>query len=283
MTVSARVEAIGPPEAEEIMRGNVNNFRNINRMKRSQYDTDMKAGNWHLNGETIKIAEDGTVLDGQHRLAAVISSGCIINVLVVRGITSDASMIDRGQPRSVAQWLRHQGVKNSNNIAAISRLIVCYRLGIWHREGLVHEELTDLAVIRFVNENQERLQKCNAFAARTQGVITTSVVSALFFVATEGRETPEDSELAVWFRDRLATGTDMTSTDPVYHLRARMQAQTERSRLSPHYKRAYLTHAWNKTVCGETLLKMPLSLTGPNKQAFPAKIFNASEYEGVGE
>ena len=39
-----------------------------------------------VNGEPIQIAEDGTLLNGQHRLNAVIESGATVPMLVVRGL-----------------------------------------------------------------------------------------------------------------------------------------------------------------------------------------------------
>ena len=50
---------------------------------------DMEAGNWQWNGESIKFAEDGTLLDGQHRLAAIAESGVTLPVLVVRGLPNE--------------------------------------------------------------------------------------------------------------------------------------------------------------------------------------------------
>ena len=48
------------------------------------------AGKWKFNGDTIKVAETGDVLDGQHRLWAVIEAKRPVETIVVYGIARDA-------------------------------------------------------------------------------------------------------------------------------------------------------------------------------------------------
>ena len=43
----------------------------------------MKAGRWQMNHNGIAFAKDGTLLDGLHRLLAVISSGMTVPMMVV--------------------------------------------------------------------------------------------------------------------------------------------------------------------------------------------------------
>ena len=55
----------------------------------------IRGGKWQFNGDTIKVAEGGNVLDGQHRLWACIEAKTPIDTIVVRGIHEDAfSTID---------------------------------------------------------------------------------------------------------------------------------------------------------------------------------------------
>lgn len=51
---------------------------------------EIAAGRWQYNGDTIKIANNDAVLDGQHRLWAVIEANKAINTLVVNGIEPEA-------------------------------------------------------------------------------------------------------------------------------------------------------------------------------------------------
>lgn len=61
----------------------------------------MASGNWRYTGEGIKFGPDGTLLDGQTRLRAIVLSGVTITMPVWRGIDPDAQLVmDSGRPRS---------------------------------------------------------------------------------------------------------------------------------------------------------------------------------------
>ena len=90
---------------------------------------EMRAGRWVLNGETIKFNSRGQLIDGQHRLYAVIKSECPIRSWVVFGIddpdafkTIDSLQLKRG----ANQILEMMGMKNTNCLAAIARRLVAW-------------------------------------------------------------------------------------------------------------------------------------------------------------
>ena len=78
------IETITPQLAKDILANN-NLNRNINATIVGHYADAISRGQWELNGEAIKIAHDGRLLDGQHRLMAVIKSDTPITTLVIRG------------------------------------------------------------------------------------------------------------------------------------------------------------------------------------------------------
>jgi hypothetical protein len=68
------IETITPKQAQVILAHNDRN-RSLASSRVTVYSGAMLAGEWRMNGETIKFNGDGTLLDGQHRLAAVVRSG----------------------------------------------------------------------------------------------------------------------------------------------------------------------------------------------------------------
>lgn len=63
-------------------------------------------GRWQVNGEPVIFASDGTLLDGQHRLFAIVAAGIAVPVLVVRGVDPSAfSTLDQGKIRNRADVL----------------------------------------------------------------------------------------------------------------------------------------------------------------------------------
>src|SRR5262249_55285565 len=71
----------------------------------------------------IKVGDDGTVVDGQHRLRAIADAAIEgVPVLLVTGLPASTRMVvDCGRSRSVAAYLEIKGVPNSLSMAATVR------------------------------------------------------------------------------------------------------------------------------------------------------------------
>lgn len=86
---------------------------------------DMASGAWKFNGETIKFSTDGNLLDGQHRLNAIIQSGCTVKMMVVWGLDeSSQDTVDIGAARTVADMLDMEGVERPKSGAAIAKWLL---------------------------------------------------------------------------------------------------------------------------------------------------------------
>ena len=109
MGLDTHVESISPEVARVYLESN-----RINRPLRptaiQSYAEDMKNGDWLLNGETICFDENGKLVDGQHRLLAVIQSGCVVDINVSRGVKEEnAVLYDRGSGRDARDTLSMKG------------------------------------------------------------------------------------------------------------------------------------------------------------------------------
>ena len=87
------------------------------------YATDMKEGKWdEENCETIKISKEGAIIDGQHRLRAIISSNIPVCFYVAEGLPiSTIKTVDVGLNRSLESTLQILGKEYENGAAAIVR------------------------------------------------------------------------------------------------------------------------------------------------------------------
>lgn len=121
-------EIITPEMAERIIEESTRLFNTLsgNKQRRVRQNTvDMYAqamteGRWKDNGETIKFDAEGRLMDGGHRVRAVIQSGVPIEFLVVRGIDNDVmDTIDIGLKRSLENALQFQSRCYENGAAAI--------------------------------------------------------------------------------------------------------------------------------------------------------------------
>lgn len=110
--MKAVVETITPMLAEKYLERNVNNYRSLNRRKVHMYARDMANNEWQENGEAIKFNVRGELVDGQHRLHAVIESGARVNMMVIRGVAEDVTIYDCGKNRSMRDIALAEGIES---------------------------------------------------------------------------------------------------------------------------------------------------------------------------
>lgn len=106
---------VTPAMAKEWMAKNIHN-RNVSDQVVASYARDMRLGRWVLNHQGIAFDNEGNLMDGQHRLLAIIQSGVTVQLLVTFGlpkvqINDKGEQVktmltgDCGRPRSVAARL----------------------------------------------------------------------------------------------------------------------------------------------------------------------------------
>ncbi len=123
--IQAKLEKITPAMAEEYLKHNTNNYRAISDRRIKTYAADMRNGCWQVNGEAIEFAEDGTLLNGQHRLKAIIESGATVPILVVRGVKNDTDIYDCGGGRTIQQWGHAANLSIPTAVSSAARIIIC--------------------------------------------------------------------------------------------------------------------------------------------------------------
>ena len=83
--LSVAVEVITPDDAANYLLNNAMH-RKIKQKKVAEYMNEMVDGKWTLNGKSLIFDLNGRLLNGQHRLSAVVHSGVPLTTLVVRGV-----------------------------------------------------------------------------------------------------------------------------------------------------------------------------------------------------
>ena len=106
---------ITPEMAVELLEKNTINRRVKERVV-GQYATEILAGRWRSGtGEVIKIAKDGTILDGQHRLLAVIKADKEIVAHLAYDVSNEVfDVLDTGSPRGAADVFHIEGIHYAN-------------------------------------------------------------------------------------------------------------------------------------------------------------------------
>lgn len=102
---SCGIELVTPEVASRLLENNEGN-RRIRPSVVTKYAAAMLHGNWKVTPEPIVISNTGRLMNGQHRLHAVIKSGVSISLFVVRGVDVVLfEALDRGATRSAADAL----------------------------------------------------------------------------------------------------------------------------------------------------------------------------------
>ena len=121
--ITAKVETITPEIAKTMLGENVNN-RRISRDNVNLFAREIRNGEWRFNGEAIKFGKDGRLLDGQHRLLAVIAADKPLTTLVIRGLEDETQQtMDSGKTRTLGDVLTLRGEKNSTQLASLARAV----------------------------------------------------------------------------------------------------------------------------------------------------------------
>lgn len=95
------------PRLARLLLTRVGDNRKPKRATILRYAATMRAGQWQLTHQGIAVSTRFEVIDGQHRLFAVVESGARIEVLAVRGVSQDAILVfDNGTARTDADSIR---------------------------------------------------------------------------------------------------------------------------------------------------------------------------------
>ena len=115
---------ITPKMAKKMLeKNNIN--RDIIPARVAAYAEDMKKGDFIYTGEAICLAKDGTLLNGQHRLSAIVLSGVPAYIAISEDVDKDAiNMIDTGAPRKASDVLKIHNIPNSQMVATLCRRIL---------------------------------------------------------------------------------------------------------------------------------------------------------------
>jgi hypothetical protein len=246
---TAVVIDVTPDLARAWLRANVHN-RKIRDRAVAEYARDMAAGHWNLNGEAIKFATDGTVLDGQHRLRAVIEADTTVQMLVVVGLPPEAQeTMDTGRKRTTADVMGLRGETNAHTLAAVLRRVYAWDHGDQRFGGSY--SATNRECAQLLAERPD-IRRSAEIAVRTRHAFPHIPQSALG--TAHHLFSRLDAETAVWFFQRIADGAELPVGHPVLALRARVTSERLDSVRMPEARHmAYLIRTWNAVREGRTL------------------------------
>lgn len=246
MNQTANFEKITPEIARKLLEKNTRN-RSVNEDNLNGIISDMKKGNFHLTGESIKIAKDGTLLDGQHRLMAIEKSGLALTMLVIRGLEEESfKFMDIGRKRQASDVLQIEGYSNSARLAAMAKFIINFKrskFGDLVKHGNRRAaRITNNDVSEFCQKHHEGLYESYPYGFNKQNKLLPGVTLASMHFVLDGI----DSSMADDFCHKIANGQDISTDSPIYLLRQRLTQDLRSRKKTPALERlALICKAWN--------------------------------------
>lgn len=162
-------KAVTPEMAAFLLEGNAKN-RQAKPAHVEYLSKEMSAGRFKYNGDTIRVDRNGNLLDGQHRLMAVVKSGTTQMMTIVSGLDPEIfTTIDQGTRRTNADMLSvaNPDLKNVGNLASAGRMLALMesrKMDGVKRGGQARVD----EVLKSVRDNEKLLQEGLKYARRTQ-------------------------------------------------------------------------------------------------------------------
>lgn len=241
--LTGAIEQISPELAATYLEKNMQN-RHLRQHHVRRLAAAMRRGEWALSGEAIKLTRDGVLIDGQHRLQAVIESGVTVPFLGLRNLGENVRfVIDTGQSRGVGDELGVLGFENGKVLGNAATWKWRYETfgvsGMW-RTGGEFTVTTPAAIDTIERFPGLRAALCVVSMLKPKTLISHGL--AVWLYSEMAAVNASDAE-AFWYA--VGRGEALVEGDPPLTLRNLYLAGREATRnLTPYYRTFMAIKAW---------------------------------------
>jgi hypothetical protein len=264
-SIKSGIEQVTPELAEEWLGRNSHN-RPLRNNRVAELAGAMKRGEWTLNGDAIRWSRDGVLLDGQHRLWAVVESGVSITTVVIRGLDESVQeTMDTGARRSLKDTLVLRGESGGSKLAAI----ITYK---WRLDnGHVRMASVRPSIAQGIStlEQHPALRDAGRMADRLRQRFPMSQAMAAVVYYEFATIDQDDADV---FWSKLVDGVELKEHDPIFVLRRYLERQAMQgtaARSGALTVHALMNKAWNAWRDGQEVDGLSWKASGMKAEAFP--------------
>lgn len=270
---------ITPDIAKKWLAQNTHN-RNLRERVVNGYAADMRDGNWVEDGQSIKFAKGdivlldtppihgGALLDGQHRLSAIVTADTTVRMLVVSNLPdSTQETMDTGAKRSLGDVLKLRGEERYVPLAAI-----LLRVYLWDVQGQRRSMKADRArpthrqLLQYL-EDHPGLRRSAEIGSRVRGSVSISASTAGLCHWLFSRI--DQSDCAFFFA-RLTDGAGLDTDDPIYALRRVAENfAKDKGRIGEEHMTALVIKGWNAYREGRQVRLLTYKPGGATPETYP--------------
>ncbi len=202
------------------------------------YAESMENDKWVINGETIKVDKNGTLIDGQHRLMAMKLVDKPIRFAMALGVCRDYfDVTDTGRSRAPGDILKIAGIKNYNLNAATALLMLRYQM---NESFSIRDPISPSSILQAVERWPHLLYYDNP--SNIVSHIVRRSIAQFFMYITMGI----NEEAAYKFFEKLSNGADLRRNSPILMFRdLQLKYKAQHIRMDRRHIMASLIITWN--------------------------------------
>lgn len=212
--MDTRIETVSPSQAADWLANANGHNRKLSRPVVEAYRTEILEGRWKQNGVPLLFSHDGRLLDGQHRLAAIVAAARPVEMLIVSGLNPDVfDTIDCGRSRTANDALTIDGEAYPSILSGAVRICIGY---LQHGTLLHKAKIPTSAVTQFIADNPAiRSDVIFVGELGALSIYQPPTLAALLFLS---RTPAADNNMARRFVEDVRFGEGLTRENPALHL-----------------------------------------------------------------
>lgn len=237
ITMESKTILITPEIAESLLTSNHSN-RPFNKANLDYLKLQLQSEGWMITHQGIAISENGTLLDGQHRLRAVAETGISVEMLVTSSVPENVfSVLDTGRMRGGADTLSINGATNTHCLAAgIKSYIFCQEFPHvkWNSRSKCN---TDILKQYQLDKKGWQWATSMAHAHSLKGVLVPGAFCCLIYLAMQKGH--KESTLETFTRN-VQEGFELKKGNPILAFRNKCIVTTTQRRNTQQWVANYI-------------------------------------------
>jgi hypothetical protein len=238
--MKTELRVVTPEIAKEMLSRNHGN-RNVSDRHVEFLSSQMKGDRWVFDGQPIRFNVNGRLLDGQHRLNAIIKSGKEQQFLIVTGIESSAfKVMDTGKNRNSSDVFKIQGIDYGSQVSVTTRLVYNIKQGT----NAVSTKVSNSELLEYFESNESILdcvKQSEKLYKEFGRILSWTHIAAFMYLFSEKSVTESED-----FFNKLCTGLDLSINSPIYVLRKKLMSDAVSiQKLPRNDKYALIIKSWN--------------------------------------
>lgn len=278
MSITSKIEKVGPPQAEKFL-DTMKLNRKLSSQRVTQLADQMKEGLWVFDGSPIRFNEAGELVDGQHRMWAIIEAEHETEFLVVRGVEKKAmATMDTGKSRSFSDvlGLNNPGLTDVATLASFVQLLYRWQdgrrgLALFSSRSGMRNVVPNSLLLDFFAANKQHIVEVSQ-QSRNKPYSIRGVASSVTALCIWEFEQIDAGDMADFFT-KLSSGAGLDEESPILALRnyitRAMAGADRRSVVESDLALALIFKAWNAYREGSPMRSLSYRRGGAKPEAFP--------------